>query len=76
MTTNYRVRVSKMNGQDIRSTNYNDYETALDAYVQRCDDNNINEGDREYPAIGVEVGLSAGGPGYDYRVELVIEEEA
>jgi len=69
----YKVEVSNMNGSDTRIQEFPTYKKALQYYTQKCDDLNIDDGHRQWPAV--EANLEAGGRGYDYRVSLLVEEE-
>lgn len=59
-----------MNGNDTRSKNFTSYKDALCYYSDKIYEHNISENDAEWPAKGAEVELSAGGRGYDYRIEI------
>ena len=70
-TTNYIVKTYKMNGNDNRSSSFPIFKKAYDYYCNKADDLNLDNA--EY-SDSVEMNHTAGGIGYDYRLELIIEE--
>lgn len=73
--TTWKVEVSKMNGSDNRFKNFSNYKDALSYYAEQVDYHNIDGDDANWPAADTEVELSAGGRGYDYRIELLEDKD-
>ena len=71
---NYTVFISAMashiTDKSHRNESFVDYNKAFTYFTELCDDNNIDCDTFE----GVEMEYEAGGIGYDYRVELIINK--
>ena len=73
-TNSYTVTTSKMNGSSTRFMNFNSFNKAYDYYLNKCNDENCI--DNAEQSTGAEMNLTAGGVGYDYRIELTVNEES
>lgn len=67
----YNVTTKKMNGSETNTSEFLTFEKAYDYYCTKADELNLDNA--EY-SDSVEMNHTAGGIGYDYRVELTIEE--
>ena len=67
----YNVTTTKMNGSKSNTSQFLTFQKAYDFYCLQVDKLNLTNA--EY-SDSVEINHTAGGIGYDYRVELTIEE--
>ena len=67
----YNVTTTKMNGSKSNTSQFLTFQKAYDFYCLQVDKLNLTNA--EY-SDSVEINHTAGGIGYDHRVELTIEE--
>ena len=67
------TRTNMQNSNNNKFQNFSDYKKAHDYYLELC--NELNCLDNAEQSTGAEMELSAGGRGYDWRIELTIETE-
>ena len=67
----YNVTATRMNGSETNTSEFLTFQKAYDFYCLQVDKLNLTNA--EY-SDSVEINHTAGGIGYDYRVELTIEE--
>ena len=71
---NWKVEVSRTNGTDSRVYRFAHYRQALRCYMEWAYEKTDNP-DISQPCGDVEVELSHGGLGYDWRIELLEDND-
>lgn len=66
--TEIEVRVTRMSNSDTRVKYFSSYDAAYSYYIEKCMEQNLEN--LECRCGSSEPDLTAGGRGYDYRVEL------